>query len=403
MKTIKVLTFGLTLQSDNKGCEALAYSFFYMLNDLLKEKGLRAQVRSVIYVPYGERLERDLSMFDRIELTFLPNRKKSVRAQSAILKAMRTCNLCVDFTDGDSFSDIYGKSRFYWRTLEKMMVLLHGKRMLLGPQTYGPYKDRRVQKWASWVLKKAKYVYARDERSAELVKELTGREIESFTDIALAMPRVEKESLAVGSKRVGINVSALLWNGGYTGNNQFGLTVDYQRYVSSLIEWCGEQGYEVWLIPHVICRRDEVSAEDDLRVCRMLAERYPTCRLVEDTESPMVIKGYIAQMNAFVGARMHSTIGAFSAGVATVPFAYSKKFGDLFGSLDYPYIVDGRILSTEEALRLTEQYIMSDETKKGVERSRALLLEKTKAFSDRLSQIVDEVVENEVCRKKDRG
>ena len=38
---------------------------------------------------------------------------------------------------------------------------------------------------------------------------------------------------------IGINVSGLLWNGGYTRNNQFGLKFNYKAYIriSPSISW----------------------------------------------------------------------------------------------------------------------------------------------------------------------
>lgn len=389
MKRLHLVLFGLTLQSGNKGCEALAYTFFYMLNDALRRHDMTAQVYSVVYLPYGQTLDRDLSAFDRIDHAFLPNRKKSLRAQKAIADAVRGCDLCIDFTDGDSFSDIYGKSRFYWRTAEKAFVLLSGKNMLLGPQTYGPYLSAGAKRFAAWVLKKAKYVYSRDEKSAALIKELTGRDIPVTTDIAFRLPREIKEQLGGDRIRIGINVSGLLWNGGYTGGNQFGLKVDYQDYITRLVQWClDEKHMEVWLIPHVICR-DESNPENDLAVCRLLKERFPACRLVEHCETPMVLKGYICQMDIFTGARMHSTIAAFSSGVATIPFAYSKKFGDLFGTVDYPYLIDGRTMSTEEALQKSCAYISDARSlTEAVRRSMTDVLARADAFAAELDEIL---------------
>ena len=77
MKKIKIVLFGVSLQSANKGCEALAYSLFTILNDALKRHDLYADVFSVIYVPKGEALDRDLAAFDRIDHMFLPNQKKN--------------------------------------------------------------------------------------------------------------------------------------------------------------------------------------------------------------------------------------------------------------------------------------------------------------------------------------
>lgn len=390
MKRINIVLFGVNLQSSNKGCEALAYTFFYMLNNALRRHDMTANVSSVVYLPYGETLDRDLSTFDRIKHTFLPNRKKEPKAQLAILRAIRTCDLCVDFTDGDSFSDIYGKSRFYWRTAEKALVLISGKRMLLGPQTYGPYMSDGAKRFASWVLKRAKYVYSRDEKSAVLVGELTGRNIPVTTDIAFKLPKVMKEKLSSERTKIGVNVSGLLWNGGYTGNNQFGLTVDYRDYIARLIRWClEEKQMQVYLIPHVITLQNENNAENDLKVCRQLQEMFPQCRIIEHFDTPMAIKGYIAQMDVFTGARMHSTIAAFSSGVATIPFAYSKKFGDLFGTVDYPYLIDGRAMTTEEAFVKSCTYINEAASlTDAVQRSMADVMKRADAFENALDKII---------------
>ena len=62
----------------------------------------------------------------------------------------------------------------------------------------------------------------------------------------------------------------------------------------------------------------------------------------------------------FIGARMHATIAAISSGVPTMPVAYSRKFTGLFGTIEYPYVVDLTELDTEEAYKLTVN--MFDET-----------------------------------------
>ena len=71
----------------------------------------------------------------------------------------------------------------------------------------------------------------------------------------------------------------------------------------------------------------------------------------------MAAKSYISSLGAFTGARMHATIAAFSSGVPTVPFAYSKKFAGLYGSLGYDFIVDARELDTPEAVLRTVRFL----------------------------------------------
>ena len=59
---------------------------------------------------------------------------------------------------------------------------------------------------------------------------------------------------------------------------------------------------------------------------------------MDDRTASMVLT---AALGFFMGARMHATIAAFSAGVPVVPMAYSRKFNGLFvDTLKYDHIID---------------------------------------------------------------
>ena len=60
-------------------------------------------------------------------------------------------------------------------------------------------------------------------------------------------------------------------------------------------------------------------------------------------------------MDFFMGARMHSTIGAFSANVPVLPMAYSRKFNGLFvDTLNYPHMADLRVQNKEKIMSLVK-------------------------------------------------
>ena len=165
---------------------------------------------------------------------------------------------------------------------------------------------------------------------------------------------------------IGINVSALLWDSDYAKDNKFHLKVDYRLYISSLIEELLEDDtYVIHLIPHVIAKKDYNAAENDIRPCTEIKEKFSNIERVicaPSFENPIEAKSYIANMDVFIGARMHATIGALSAGVATIPFAYSKKFKTMFGNLHYDYTIEARELDTEAALEQTQTYIREYKT-----------------------------------------
>ena len=108
-------------------------------------------------------------------------------------------------------------------------------------------------------------------------------------------------------------------------------------------------------------------ADNDKLAVDALHELYPAAQVSPWFCSPMEAKSYISGMDLFIGARMHATIAAISAGVSVIPFSYSRKFERLFSSLEYPYVVEGTRWITEEAIQKTIKWVDSvDELKRCV-------------------------------------
>lgn len=151
---------------------------------------------------------------------------------------------------------------------------------------------------------------------------------------------------------VGVNISALLWNGDYTRNNQFGLKCDYQSLVRQLIDYfLNQENVKVHLVSHVVGAERHI--ENDYAVSYDLWREYdnPNLLLAPLALGPIEIKSYIAGLDFFMGARMHATIGVFSAGIPVVPMAYSRKFNGLFAdTLNYHFMVDLKVQTNEEIL-----------------------------------------------------
>lgn len=394
MKMLKIVLIGLDIQSANKGCEALAYSMMDMLDKQLGRLGIRAQVTAVLMLATGQE-PRDINIWGNMDVRYIKDRKMDIHSQRSIIRAIRQSDICFDFTAGDSFSDIYGMKRFIIRTIIKVLAITFGRQFILGPQTYGPYNHPFARFIARYVLKRTKIVFSRDDESARLVKEMTGREIVTVTDVAMGLKTEIVETLPATDKiRVGLNVSGLLYSGGYTGDNEFELKVDYPQYVDRLVNRLTQDGtYEVFLFAHVLSDYNYEAIENDTRVNDILLGKYPACYTWKYSQTPMEIKGGICQMDVFVGARMHSLVAAFSTGVPTIPFAYSKKFKSLFGNLGYKYCVDGRELDTDTAVERTIQLIeRREELKEAVASARERMNVLLEDFSARLNTILKATV-----------
>jgi len=361
---------GFEFESPNKGCEALSYSFLSYLQSEFSGEDL------VVYNFSNKGLGYVQNEFPMLKFKHI--RLKIKDFSFVMIRAFAECDYVFDVTMGDSFSDIYSKQCCINNMKFKRIAELFAKQYILLPQTYGPYNDAEVLKKAINILKRASMIYCRDEMSQKYLKKICGID-NSFltTDLAFMLPFDEK--LFSADKDVfnlGINVSGLLWKGGFSSNNQFGLSVEYAEYIKALLQHYLEcNNIKIHLIPHVI-NMNENPHDDDYFICALLKKQFQQICVAPAFRTPMEAKSYIANMDCFVGARMHSTIAAFSARVPTIPFSYSRKFEGLFDSLEYKYVIHGSTDTLDECLRRTIEYISRAEELSSVIEDRMLLIDK---------------------------
>jgi colanic acid/amylovoran biosynthesis protein len=257
----------------------------------------------------------------------------------------------LDIGGGDSFAEIYGAKRFAFLAATKELAYLRGVPLLLSPQTVGPFTRQPFRAIAAHLMNKAAATLARDPQSMAAIGELAPRaRAAQSIDVAFRLPFERPSRSPGGPVEIGVNVSGLLFNGGYSGANEFGLQIDYAQTMRSFIaEQAARENTRVHLICHV--NSDRLPKDDDGRVADLLAKEFPAVIRAPNFSSPSAAKSYIAGMDFLVGGRMHACIAAFSALVPVVPIAYSRKFSGLFqGMLNYEYQVPVSGMSTGEAV-----------------------------------------------------
>lgn len=391
---------GLDLNSGNKGCEALAYGFLEILNSLGHDNKEKTDVFLLQKIPTKQLLKSGFSLkkikkeytpkykFSELEIDiiFLAHTSKTVFFNHQIKKL----DFVIDFTGGDSFTDIYGLNRFYERTRFKDCIMKHGVPLILGSQTIGPFENPEARAYAVEVIRKVRQAFARDELSFQYMKEISGREPVLVTDVAFALPYTRVEFPQSQRIRVGFNPSGLLWNGGYSADNQFGLAVEYKEYCYKVMDYLTQDPrFEVHLILHSFEDNDTNIADNDLIPARILQSKYPSTIMSPLFNSCIDAKSYIAGMDILIGARMHATIAGFSSCVPVIPFAYSRKFQGLFNSLDYEYVIDARKMTTNEALSKTIKWInQRDVLLADVRKGAHIIDKKMNVFKDELLRIM---------------
>lgn len=344
---MNVVLIGLSFNSENKGCEALSFSFAKVLNDIAVTNSIKVTATAIVYK------SADFTIITNtdIKISYIDIRMKKVSFWKAYKNALKNADIVFDFTAGDSFSDIYGMKRFMNATLIKQVAINAKKCFVLGPQTYGPFKHWSTRTWAKRIIKTSSYVFSRDSLSTEVIKKLTGINAITVTDVAFSLPYEKRIRENHEFIEVGLNPSGLLFD------TQFPLSINYRDYLFKLMEFLvSDSKYRVFLIPHVWS--DSIDTfENDLAVCNILKEKYPSVQVSDAFNTPMDAKSFISGLDIFIGARMHATIASFSSGVATIPVSYSYKFEGLYESIGYPYIIKARSDTLEQALSQTINWV----------------------------------------------
>lgn len=354
--SVNIILANALVKNGNRGCVALSFASMAIIDEILNE----AKIGHVFYLPdslFFDEKEHAINLngmhlkfFDcryPIGLTMKDNLKIYVNVflgkKNHAKKIFKDADYILDIGQGDSFADIYGEYRFKSIDLIHKIARKYNKPYCLLPQTIGPFEDESIRESAIESITTATMVMARDKQSYDFVKQNAPSQSHAgeYIDVAFFLPYAKKKH-DDGFVHIGLNVSALLWHGGYTKNNQFALTVDYPVLVRGIIEYfLSLDKVKLHLIPHVVSSERHI--ENDYAVSYDLYEEYANPQLVLAPLflDPVMAKSYIAGLDFFMGTRMHATIAAFSSGVPVVPMAYSRKFNGLFvDTLDYADMVD---------------------------------------------------------------
>lgn len=338
-----------SINSANLGVGALTVGNLAIAREAAMQAGFKPRFTILGFLDAGHgRYVHD------VDVEMFPLNTRAMAPGGTYWRKLKSLDCVLDIGAGDSFADIYGGKRFAYMWLTKAMAVARRTPLLLSPQTIGPF-DRQPHTWlAAGAMNASDGVVVRDPLSFDVARTMSPRaRVIQSVDVAFALPYQRRNKPDPQRLEVGLNVSGLLFNRGYSGSNEFGMQVDYAAYTRRLIEALLEQAdVSVQLICHV--NSDEVPKDDDRAVADRLSAEYPGVVRVPDFPSPSAAKSYISGLDFLVAGRMHACIAAFSSGVPVVPVAYSRKFSGLFeGVLRYPHLVPVTGLTTDEAVTFT--------------------------------------------------
>ncbi|MFP7760257.1 polysaccharide pyruvyl transferase family protein [Marisediminicola sp. LYQ85] len=276
-------------------------------------------------------------------------------------KWLGSFDLVWDTRSGDSFSDIYGLGRLTVMSSIHEFAAQAGAKVVMAPQTIGPFRTRRGRALARRTLSRSSLVFARDPISADAARAL-GRPVDAtVSDLVFGIDAPAEST----PRDVIINVSGLLWN-----ENRHVDFEAYRRTIRAVIAGLLDAGRTVTLLPHVL---DSGNPDNDVPTSREIAREFGAG---VDIHVPLDLddaRSVISGATVLIGARMHACLNALSTGVPAVAMAYSRKFDPLMRAIDWPHVVtlDG----ADEAARAILEIVSDPALAERARRSRALATE----------------------------
>lgn len=372
----------------NLGCVALSMSNIALMDRAARRANVEVEYR-VLLNEKAECVPLGVTDSTWTYRTFPSTRAALVNPISFVRsRVFDGCDLVVNINAGDGFTDIYGLRRLVSEVYMTALAQVKDVPVVLAPQTIGPFTRRMSRAIAFAVLGGSEVIFSRDRLSSAVCESLgvsaTSQEV---IDVAFSLPYSAPEGPHADNRDIGVNVSGLLYRGGYDRRNYFGLSFDYADFIHDSVRRLLARGNRVHLIAHVL--GDSTSLEDDYSACEAVASRCPGAIVAPRFDDPIQAKSYIARMAFFTGARMHSTIAAFSSGVPVVPVGYSDKLGGLFDTLEYPYYLDARgSWSPESASRqLLAWFDRRDELAQAMRAGRALATSRSDSYVLKLAEV----------------
>ena len=370
----------------NLGVDALTRANFLLLENAAGRIGKELNVITLGSgpLPAEESIPANLTTSARFRIKPFP------RGWSEYLTELHRCDLVLDIGEGDSWTDIYGTKRLTYQTVTKLAAIALGKPLVLAPQTIGPFEHVAARPIADFVMNRCRAVYTRDHLSTDYLRErrVRARSAE-FIDVAFALPHTPMPRIGDGFN-VGINVSGLLYRGGYTGRNELGMTLDYAALTHGLIKGLlARKNTNVYLVAHVI---GDTGNDCDTTVIPELQARYPALRTLPRFANASDAKSHISGLDFIIAGRMHACIAALSAGVPTLAISYSRKFNGLFDSLGYPHYINGKSIDTDRAIICALGAVdRADDLKADVDHAILEAQRRVSAYTDTLATLLSEL------------
>jgi len=285
--------------------------------------------------------------------------------RSDVLKRFKECDLVISCSD-ENFKESASlfSLNLYWviawwsmlfsRTWEVLIARYLGKKIILFPNSVGPFRTIIGRYLAKLALNCCDHVLIREAISLEIVKSLrVHSNIVITADTALLLPLVSNSHNSFRKPVVGICL-------GIYGNTISEAETNHHilSYATAIDEAIDRYGFHVVFLPHYISG----FRYDDLEITRLIMEKMKNISNAQLVLAPTVdeFKNILSQMDLVITSKMHPAIFATSQHVPTLCIAYDQKQLGYFNRLNMENCVISTNSISSDKIISTIDYIWND-------------------------------------------
>lgn len=220
-------------------------------------------------------------------------------------------------SSGFAYGDFWGAKKARVRMSNQIKKWKkQGKKIVLLPQAFGPFKDEELRKSMTIILKHADLIFARDNFSLEylvgIAPEFSSKVFLSpdFTNLAKG---ILPENFNTGDHQV-----AIIPNLKMLESKMFEDPNDYYKVLKIFVHKITQLGHKPYFLLHEGGKDKIVSSA----VNNLLESPIP---VVEEAD-PFKLKGIINTAQVVIGSRFHGLVSALSQGVPVLCLGWSHKY-----------------------------------------------------------------------------
>jgi polysaccharide pyruvyl transferase WcaK-like protein len=244
----------------------------------------------------------------------------------------RTLGLVVDKdidvvidASGLSYSDHWGPRSAHELSKSCKRWKKNGTKVILMPQAFGPFKNKKIRKYLRTVIKNSDLIFARERISYEYLANIVGdhKNIKIGPDFTNLLEGVVPEEFDSASNRF-----CIVPNYRMIDKTNSSTSEAYLPFMINVTQIAFNNDLKPFILVH--------EGEDDLILAKKIQNAVDSSINIIKEEDPLKIKGILGLSSAVVSSRFHGLVSSLSQGVPSLATSWSHKYEMLFKDYDFP-------------------------------------------------------------------